>query len=83
MKVSLPEIRHNQKGFEALLSLHKQAQDCWFDDVEIDMSQTSWFDADMCAVLGALLYRMSNQINDVSLIKLSAGVEKILSKNGF
>ena len=83
MKITLPEIHHNKKGFEALLSLHRQVQDCWFDDVEIDMSQTSWFDADMCATFGALLYRMSNQINDVSLTKLSADVEKILSKNGF
>lgn len=83
MKITLPEIRHDKKGFEALLSLHKQTKDCWLDDVEIDMSQTSWFDADMSATLGALLYRLSSELNGVNLINIPANVEKALSKNGF
>ena len=83
MKFTLPEIRHNQRGFEALLLLHRTTQDCLADNVEIDMSQTNWFDADMCAVLGALLYRMGSQLNSIGLTNMSVDVEKILAKNGF
>lgn len=83
MKISLPPIHHSLEGFEALVSFHKETRNCLFGNVEIDMSAADWVDADMCAVLGALLYRLGETLNTVSLTKLSAKVEKALSKNGF
>ena len=83
MKIALPKIHHDEKGFKALVSLHGQTEGCFLDSVELDMSGTHWFDADMCAVLGALLYRLGDNLNDVSLTNIPADVKKILSKNGF
>lgn len=56
---------------------------CAFADIEIDMSATNWFDADMCAAYGAILYRLGWSLNDITLAKLPQAVERILSKNGF
>jgi len=83
VRIALPEIRHDQEGFNALVSLSDQSSDCFLEDIEIDLEATSWFDADMCAVLGAILYRLSENLNTVTLIRICPGVEKILSKNGF
>lgn len=83
MRFPLPEIRHNQAGFEALVCLYAQTKDCFFDNIEIDMSTTSWFDADLCAAFGAILYRLSENVNTVNLTNIQSGVEVILSKNGF
>lgn len=83
MKLRLPEIRHNQAGFDALVHLYSKTQECLFDDIEIDMSGVGWFDADMCAPFGALLYRLSDQINTVELTNIPQAVTRILSKNGF
>lgn len=83
MKLSLPEIRHDQAGFEALIRLHAQTKDCLFDDIDIDMGATTWFDADMCAAFGAILYRLGENLNTVKLINIRPSVEGILSKNGF
>lgn len=83
MKLSLPEIHHDQAGFEALIRLHAQTKDCLFDDIDIDMGATTWFDADMCAAFGAILYRLGDNLNTVKLINIRPGVEGILSKNGF
>lgn len=83
MKVTLSDIRHNQAGFEALARLHKKTQDCFLEDIQIDLSNTSWFDADMCAVFGSLLYHLEEELNTISLTNISSGVESILSKNGF
>ncbi|MCY4613238.1 MAG: hypothetical protein OXB94_06435 [Nitrospira sp.] len=47
------------------------------------MEATSWFDADMCAAIGALLYNLGENLNTVKLVNLPPSVEKILSKNGF
>lgn len=83
MKFALPEIRHDLAGFEALVCLYAQTKDCLFDDIDIDMGLTSWFDADMCAAFGAVLYRLGENLNTVRLQNIRPGVEAILSKNGF
>lgn len=83
MKVSLPAIRHDQIGFEALVRLHAKTKESFLDDVEIDMTATDWFDADMCAALGAVLYRLGDNLNTIKLINIPNSVAKILSKNGF
>lgn len=83
MKFSLPEIRHDLAGFEALVRLNVAADDLHFSAIDIDMAAVSWFDADMCAPFGAILYRIGCNVNTVQLNNLQPDVERILSKNGF
>ena len=83
MRIALPEIRHDQNSFEALAHLHTQTRDCFLDDVEIDMKATRWFDADMCASFGAILYNLGENLNTVNLVNLNPRVGSILLKNGF
>ena len=83
VKIRLSEIRHNQEGFEALVSLRSKTTECLFDDIEIDMTWTSWFDADMCAPFGAILYKLSDNMNTVKLVNVPNDITRILSKNGF
>jgi hypothetical protein len=78
----LPEIQHDLSGFQALTNLWAQTKDCLFEEIEIHLDETSWFDADMCAAFGAVLHRLSN-LNTVRLTGIRAHVEGILSKNGF
>lgn len=47
------------------------------------MRSTTWFDADMCALLGSLLYKLNDDLNTVKLTNVSSAVHSILSKNGF
>ncbi len=83
MKFSLPLIRHNFAGFNVLASLYEQTKEDSFDDIEIDMQATKWFDADMCAAFGAILHSLRTRLNEVDLIHIPSSVEEILSKNGF
>ena len=83
MKVALPGIRHDRSGFEALVRFHAQTESCFLDDIEVDMTAVDWFDADMCAAFGALLYQLGEELNAVSLAGIRPSVERILSKNGF
>ena len=83
MRFSLPRIRHDHKSFEVLAQLHTQTKELIFDEVEINMKATTWFDADMCAVFGAILHSLRTRLNEVNLIRIPPSVEEILSKNGF
>ncbi|MGB6064249.1 MAG: hypothetical protein WBG50_05550 [Desulfomonilaceae bacterium] len=83
MKVVLPEIRHSLTGFQALVALYDQTKDCLFEEIQIDMNRVDWFDADMCAAFGAVLYRLGDNVNTLLLTNIPSNVERILSKNGF
>ena len=84
MIFSLPQlIRHDYASFEALASLHEETKECLLDSVLIDMQATRWFDADMCAAFGAILYSLEKRLNEVNLTQLRRDIETILSKNGF
>lgn len=76
-------VRHNQKGFADLASLYAQTKDCFFDNIEFDMQSTRWFDADMCAVFGAVLYRLGVNLNAVRLTDIPSQIGQIFSRNGF
>lgn len=83
MNISLTEVRHNLAGFEALVQLNARAESSLLGQIEIDMVKTGWFDGDMCAAFGALLYRLGSRLNNVVLSNIQTPVERILSKNGF
>jgi len=83
LKVRLPVIRHDKAGFEALVHLYAQTKSQSLEDIQLDLTDASWIDADMCSALGAILYRLGSQANVVHLTHIPDRVETILSKNGF
>lgn len=83
MKLSLPKVNHNLKGYQDLTRLYSQTKGCFFSHIEIDMASSTWFDADMCAVLGAILYHLNTNLNTVELTNIPGDVSQILRRNGF
>lgn len=84
MKFTFPgPIHHDLSGFSICTELHESTKDCFLDKIEIDLCNTTWFDADMCSIVGALLYRMAHNLNTVELTNIESSVRKLLSKNGF
>ena len=83
MRIILPVIQHDQRGFETFVRLHAQTEDCFYENIEIDMGQTTWFDANMCAAFGAILYKLGAKLNTVRLTNIPDKVQNILLRNGF
>jgi len=81
--VRLPSIEHDQAGFQALIDLNAKTSELVFDEVEVDMGLSRWFGADMCAAFGAVLYRLSAELNSIKLTNIQSHVENILCRNGF
>jgi hypothetical protein len=83
VKIELYNIRSDYQSFERLMEVAEITKECIFDNIEIDMGNVNWFDANMCAAFGAILYKIGREPNIVTLLNLQKGVETILSKNGF
>ncbi len=83
MKISLPVIHNDFRGFGQLIGLHARLQDQRYESVDVDLGQCRFLDANMCAPLGAILYKLGRNLNTIRLVNIPDPVRKILSKNGF
>jgi len=77
------QLCQDRAGFRFFSEFQARLSRWWLEHVTIDMSNTHWFDADMCALLGALLYRLEQNINTVHLTGIRSEIKTILAKNGF
>lgn len=82
MRITLSRIQSDFDGFSKLIVLHHQAQACSEKQCEIDMSSVSWFDANMCALLGAALYECRVQ-HRIHLVHMKQALHDLLQRNGF
>lgn len=72
------EVKTGFKGFEKIVKLRENE-----DIYEIDMSSLTWIDANLCAPLGAILYKKLSEGTPINLTYISAKVESIMQKNHF
>lgn len=83
MKAEIGEIKTSWQGFERLVTLNAEVEDLLFNDLEVDLSKCSWFDANMSAPLGVILARCADDFNDVTVTGVREEIVKVLSKNLF
>jgi len=81
--IPLPEIRSGFDGFSALIEIAHQTESLSYTNVVMNLASTSWFDANMCAPFGAILYRLSRRLNLVRFENVPYLLESLLQKNGF
>lgn len=78
-----PDVRSTFDGFASLAELSNATKACSMEVIEIDMSATTWFDANMSAALGVVFTQLADRLNTVQPVKIRNKVETILSKNLF
>lgn len=77
------EIDTTYKGFNLLARLYYELKDKELSSIKLDMSKTTWFDANMCAALGAVLYKIGNRNNSIKIENINPNIQEVLSKNRF
>jgi hypothetical protein len=80
---SLRTLYSGYDGFAQLCVLAEQLSKDRAEAITLDMASVGWFDANMCAPLGALLSKASRNLNSVTVENAPSSVKQILSKNGF
>ncbi|MEW6466359.1 MAG: ATP-binding protein [Pseudomonadota bacterium] len=83
MKIAIGEIRSDFGGYSRLAKLAADSAELWFDNLELDFSGCTWFDANMSAPLGVVLAHVTDRLNEVKIQSLRSDVEAILAKNRF
>lgn len=83
MRLSIGTVRSDYAGFNNIAKIADQSRDLIFDSVELDFSSCSFFEANLAAPLYAIISRIREELNDVSLTNLKPTLETILRKNHF
>ncbi|MEQ6121630.1 hypothetical protein [Reichenbachiella sp. MALMAid0571] len=76
------QVKSDYHGYQTFIDLANQTKEFVFEDIVIDFEQNTWFEANLCAVLGTIISNISD-LNSVELINMNSWLENILSKNGF
>lgn len=80
---SIEPIYTNLAGFSQIAMLSSAIEKYQSSEIFIDMKKMDWCDGNMCALLGAILYRASRNLNNLLLINIVPKMEKLLCRNGF
>lgn len=83
MRIYIDTVRSDYVGFNSIARIAEQSRDVLFDSVELDFSCCNFFEANMAAPLYAVVSRIRDELNDVSLTNLKPSLETIFRKNHF
>jgi hypothetical protein len=84
MKYEFPQnIRSSFEGYNVFIDFYNKTDDIFFDEIILDLKNTNWIEANLSAILGAILNKIENELNDVKIINPSDKIEKLLERNHF
>ena len=78
----LVNVHNDLNGYNQLVRLYEEHKEDLFETIELELAQ--WFDANLSAVLGAILDRFKDEgLNSVEFVSIMPGIQTVLQKNGF
>ena len=83
MKIPLNRIESDFDGFKAIANIAVRTQKVQKKSITLDFSSCCFFEANMSAPLYAVISRLKNASNDVSIENIPQNVSNILQKNKF
>jgi len=79
---TLSNIHNDIDGYNKLIKFYAKHKNDVFETVELNL--TTWFDANLSAVFGAILDKIEqNGLNDIEFKNISSNIKTILQKNSF
>lgn len=73
----------NYNGFNKLTKMLNELNQLEFETIQLNFKNCTWFEANLCALLGATINQLQNNLNWVQLVNIPPSIEKIFSKNHF
>ena len=83
MKIDFPiKITSEVVGYETLIEFYEKMSTIYNSVIIIDFRNNYWFEANLCAIFGAMVEELENRGNSIKLVNIKQPKD-ILSRNGF
>lgn len=76
-------IGSNFTGFGSLIHLYYEIIEDDSNFIELSFENTTWFEANLAAVLGAIIELLNRRGKSVELSQIPPRIEDVLRRNGF
>lgn len=76
-------IKSDFIGYSTLLDFYEQTKSLFLEELILDFNDTKWIDANLSAVLGAILDELFWKLNTFKIEGLTPKLEDILARNNF
>lgn len=84
MKIILPnKLSSDYAGFSFLAKLSSQLGGLMLQNIELSFEHNTWFEANLCAVLGAIINKSQANLNDFTFTNMQPLQKNIMSRNHF
>ncbi|WP_270599527.1 hypothetical protein [Clostridium baratii] len=81
--VEMPKsIKNNKEGFGFFVDLFHTMENNVDKEIILDFNKTRWLEANLSAILGAII-SMGSKNNNIEIIRISSSVNRILQRNKF
>ena len=78
------EVRSGKNGLDQIGKLEKRLRGLSSGELKLNFDKTDFFDAHLCAGLGAILSQAEENLNEIKFnFRAESRVERVLRKNGF
>lgn len=83
-KFILPQkVISDFSGYHCLIDLYHRIKEDEYNSVELSFEQTTWFEANLAAVLGAIVELLNRQGKRVGVSRICRPIENVLRRNRF
>jgi len=84
MQINVPgKLTSTESGYGFFVKLYDCTADLENDRLILDFKRNTWFEANLCAALGAILSKVQENINEIHFINIDPTVQQILTRNHF
>jgi len=84
IKIKFPNrIKSDLNGYLFLVKEYRKIKDVKAEEIHFDYSNTKWFDANMLALLGAMVENLYSKDNKVTITNLIPKLENLFCRNHF
>ena len=83
-KIQIPNrVSSNFDGYNFLAKLHHELDGLFQEQIALDFSYNTWFEANLCAALGAIINKANTKLNQITIENLKSQQESIFKRNHF
>lgn len=76
-------VSSDYAGYNFLAELNFKLQQYAFETIVLDFSHNTWFEANLCAALGAIINQANTRFNNISIENIAPKQKDIFSRNHF
>ena len=76
-------IKSNLQDYLFLINEYHKIKDINSEDIHFNFSKTTWFDANVLALMGAMADNLHNKGNKIIIANLAQEIEKLFRRNNF